>query len=440
MRSLLRDTRGSVAVTVGFTLVGLLAFTGLAIEVGEAFSLNTELQQAADASALAAAAELDGFTGAIDRATRAATAFGPNTQLWDTAGAGKVQFASIVFLSATACGSPPCVPAAGLLLPPAVSPAGDVTTTKDAEAGYVRVTTKTGNLATNLISLVSGNALLQTEAVATAGRNAIVCLDVPLMICNPNETGSGGQVPPTLVAGQEVLVSDNGGDMIAPGNWGFLCPPSDPTCGGNSLGGFLASASSTGKQCTSDIMYTKPGATTGPVKNFNARFGQTPAPSGALIAFNETSYPNDATLSANGSRISSSTTANWNSGAYMTTFHSGAQYTGSKSGPANTPTRFDVYNWENSTGVPSTTPPYSIPVYNSNGTGTIANNTARIINVGIANCIAENEQGRWHGPGIGYFQVFMTGPMASGNVYLEVIKQYNFGSGGPIHNNVALYR
>ena len=62
------------------------------------------------------------------------------------------------------------------------------------------------------------------------------------------------------------------------------------------------------------------------------------------------------------------------------------------------------------------------------------------MNIGIANCIAENEKGRWHGPGISYFQAFLTAPLTTSNIYLEVIKQYSFGSSGSVHNNVALYR
>jgi len=452
MRSIFRlvtDSSAAVAVQIALTAVVLMGFVGLAIELGEAFALNTELQEAADSAALSAAAELDGFAGAISRATTATTAFGPNKEEWDIGGPATVQIASETFLSATACGSPPCTPGSSLLLPPDPSPTGDVAATTDVEAAYVRVVTKTNSVSANLASLLTGRSLIKTQAVATAGRNAIVCLDVPLMICNPSEVDGNGDLPPSLVAGQEILVTDGGGTMIHPGDWGFLCPPSNPSCGAGDSGTWLASASSTATQCNSAIMNTKPGVNTGPItKSYNYRFAQNlPAPAGAQIAFNTVSYPADPALTSS-SRLSNSTSASWDPGAaggYWATAHPGVSYPPlglTKSGPGNTATRFDVYNWENSTGDSTTNPPCSIPAgsYNPNGTQTIATNTARVMNIGIANCIAENEKGRWHGPGISYFQAFLTAPLTTSNIYLEVIKQYTFGSSGSVHNNVALYR
>src|SRR5437879_12041708 len=79
-----REEGGAVAIQIALTTTVLLGFAGLVVDLGEAFTLNTELQQAADAAALAAAAELDGFSGAQTRATAAACGagatctFGPN--------------------------------------------------------------------------------------------------------------------------------------------------------------------------------------------------------------------------------------------------------------------------------------------------------------------------------------------------------------------------
>ncbi len=51
MKSIFRlvtDSSAAVAVQIALTAVVLMGFVGLAIELGEAFALNTELQEAAD--------------------------------------------------------------------------------------------------------------------------------------------------------------------------------------------------------------------------------------------------------------------------------------------------------------------------------------------------------------------------------------------------------
>ena len=49
------DQRGFVAVTVALLLVGLLSFGALALDISSLFVVRNELQNAADAGALAAA-------------------------------------------------------------------------------------------------------------------------------------------------------------------------------------------------------------------------------------------------------------------------------------------------------------------------------------------------------------------------------------------------
>ena len=54
-----RDRQGGVvALTVGLALLGLLAVTGLALDLGQLFVAKTEQQNAMDACALAASREL----------------------------------------------------------------------------------------------------------------------------------------------------------------------------------------------------------------------------------------------------------------------------------------------------------------------------------------------------------------------------------------------
>lgn len=63
--------RGAVAVMVSMLLLMLLAFMGIALDFGRLFIVKTELQTAMDSCALAAAQELDGQAGALERARSA---------------------------------------------------------------------------------------------------------------------------------------------------------------------------------------------------------------------------------------------------------------------------------------------------------------------------------------------------------------------------------
>jgi hypothetical protein len=63
---------GAILVMTTFFIVLLLGFSALAIDLGRLYVLRTEMQNAADAAALAAAAELDGNTNAISDAVLAA--------------------------------------------------------------------------------------------------------------------------------------------------------------------------------------------------------------------------------------------------------------------------------------------------------------------------------------------------------------------------------
>ena len=55
-----RKESGAVAVIVALSLVALTGFVGLALDLGKLFVAKTELQNSADACALAAARELTG--------------------------------------------------------------------------------------------------------------------------------------------------------------------------------------------------------------------------------------------------------------------------------------------------------------------------------------------------------------------------------------------
>ena len=63
---------GAVAPTVALSLFALIGAGGIAFDYARMAALDTELQNAADQAALAAASQLDGETGACSRASAAA--------------------------------------------------------------------------------------------------------------------------------------------------------------------------------------------------------------------------------------------------------------------------------------------------------------------------------------------------------------------------------
>src|SRR4051812_14069246 len=72
VRNLQRNCDGAVAPTIALSLVGLIAAGGVAFDYARLASMDTELQNAADQAALAAASQLDGEAGACSRAANAA--------------------------------------------------------------------------------------------------------------------------------------------------------------------------------------------------------------------------------------------------------------------------------------------------------------------------------------------------------------------------------
>src|SRR5262245_12789568 len=75
------DNSAAVAPTIALSLFALVGAGGIAFDYARVASMDTELQTAADQSALAAAAQLDGETGACARAAAAANGMVTNQSL-----------------------------------------------------------------------------------------------------------------------------------------------------------------------------------------------------------------------------------------------------------------------------------------------------------------------------------------------------------------------
>lgn len=76
-----RHQKGVVAIIVGLCIVVLIGFLGLVIDLGRLFITKTELSNAADACALAAAFELTGETDSLDKAESAGITVGQRNKV-----------------------------------------------------------------------------------------------------------------------------------------------------------------------------------------------------------------------------------------------------------------------------------------------------------------------------------------------------------------------
>ncbi|MCW5730519.1 MAG: hypothetical protein KIT20_07170 [Alphaproteobacteria bacterium] len=195
-----RDERGAVAVMVGIAAGALVGVTALAIELGKAWNLQTELQHAADASALAGATQLDGTDGARERARTAAMGgLAQNQQRFASDGQGAsvtITAADIRFL---------------------VSLGGPVATSDDT-ANFIEVTAAPRTVAWPFARLVGGPASAETSARAVAGMGTAYCKVPPMFFCAPAD-------PAALTPGNGVwMKGKNNGDSTAwgPGNFGLL--------------------------------------------------------------------------------------------------------------------------------------------------------------------------------------------------------------------------
>ncbi len=278
LKSLARDTSGAVAIYIAIVAPVMLGVGALSIDLGRLMTLNTELQGAADAAALAGARELDRFPGAMEKAAAAAVAAVVNVQTFATDGGPKQ-----VLIDATPCADPPVAPCIRFLknLPDADDDpitAANVTTS-DIEARFIDVHVGSRAITNILVRIVGGPATASTSAAAVAGNDQVVCNIPPMFMCNPSE-GAGNtdlQLPVDISAleGRQMeLFHQGGGGSLSPGNFGLLCPSGTEgatNCGGGAVKDALAST--TGTCISLELTTTKTGVTLEMVRTgINARF------------------------------------------------------------------------------------------------------------------------------------------------------------------------
>jgi Flp pilus assembly protein TadG len=170
------DTDGVILPYVTMMLVVIIGVSVLALDGSRYMSLQTQLQNGADALALAGAAELDRTPTAIERATNAVDTLITNSSLFGSGPGRNVQVARIRFLSSLpARDNDPILP-------------GNQTS-DPTQAAFVEVTAEPIGLPTILpTSFFGGSNVLAVGAQAVAGFDQVVCDFTPIFVCNPFET------------------------------------------------------------------------------------------------------------------------------------------------------------------------------------------------------------------------------------------------------------
>jgi Flp pilus assembly protein TadG len=211
IRALHNDERGAVLIWFSVVMVTLVAVIGLAVDAARFQNLHSNLQEIADAAALAGAKELDGASDAITRATDKAVNYLNNNPAWSDISASGVQ-----------------IVATGAKAPQFFGPGIDDATTNPKNAAFIKVTTIDRGVNPSFIRAVSSPSAVYTSATATAKSSFSVCKPLQSFMCNPYEAsetnpGNANNWISNVPVGSMLLLVNGSGS--APGNWGLIQPP-----------------------------------------------------------------------------------------------------------------------------------------------------------------------------------------------------------------------
>jgi Flp pilus assembly protein TadG len=212
--------RGAVGVVVALSLIVLIGFLAVVLDLGRLLVMKTELQNASDACALAAAYELDGNASALTRAENAGITVGASN--------------AVVFQS-----TPVAVSAADIKFSTTLSGAGGSNAVYQTQAGgapanskYAMCSLTRAGVPMTLTTLLgSGPKTVAAQAVATMAPSQSAC-SIPIGVCTKGAAPSYGLSPGQWVSGR----FDAGGGLTGSYNWIDFTPPGG---GQNELAGLL---------------------------------------------------------------------------------------------------------------------------------------------------------------------------------------------------------
>lgn len=169
----LRDRRGAISIVTALTLIMLLGFVGLAVDVGRMFVVRSELQTAVDACALSAALELNGQSDAPLRAQQAGLFLAAQNKTNFQSAGTTLDTNSVTF--GTSLNGP-------FLTASSIS---------GASARYVRCAESRPGIVAYFLSVIGIPTMpLAAEAIAGVQPSQSVC-SVPVTLCRSSNTHAG---------------------------------------------------------------------------------------------------------------------------------------------------------------------------------------------------------------------------------------------------------
>ncbi|MBV7265859.1 pilus assembly protein TadG-related protein [Erythrobacter ani] len=262
----LKDDGAAIAPMYAVALFGLIGIAGVGWDYGRMMAMDSELQNAADQAALAAATQLDGRSGAMVRARDAANNFLANA---DSQWVNQTRLAND--------GDGRAISALTFRFYDSYDSAADTFGTEitdDANAADANVVSVTVNgreaffALTPIVGRISSGDI---SANAVAGLQSATCNVPPLMFCAP----SGGNDFPTasdIGTALDLREKANTADDFAPGNFDLLQINYDniaPNQQNRTLG-----LNSDLLGCTGAQLTTRPGNRDTETEAFNTRFDQ----------------------------------------------------------------------------------------------------------------------------------------------------------------------
>ena len=296
--SLAREEGGVIAVMLALMLTALLGMLALAMDLGKAWNLETELQHAADACALAGVTQLDGEDGARERAIEAcvvdlAPALVDNEQSFASDGLGvDVTFSMVKTFDADGIGENPDIKFY-INLP--TIPANLATT--DDEARFIEATVAPRTVDFSFAAVIGAVSSASPSARAVAGWEKLYCDKPQMMMCTPVDPLTGqpatdfdmytdcvdygdGRGPSCVGRGITLKEHGNAGDgQLFPSEYGFLSLSVldsygnviEMEAGAKKLKEFLAAINSDAR-CTGNYSQTEPGNMTSLGPYINMRY------------------------------------------------------------------------------------------------------------------------------------------------------------------------
>lgn len=248
--------RAAVAPTVALSLFALIGVGGIAFDYARMAALDTELQNAADQAALAAATQLDGANGAQDRANLAAKQLITNSTVFANDDDGMaVAIAELRFY---------------------VDEAKAMAATGDSDSNFVEVEVASRRANYALTPVVAAFNSGDMSARALAGVGSAICGVVPFFMCNPAEPVGNLDVhlPPGGIDPGTGIVMAEGGSQWGPGNFGWVDQVGQ---GANGVAEALASDSLFGNCAQTSLVTTQTGNVLNAVRDsLNMRFDFDP--------------------------------------------------------------------------------------------------------------------------------------------------------------------